>query len=234
MKLRWPWSRNERHPSIAANHEYFKRFDSRKPIECYNFVALDTELTGLDQRNDAIVAIGAVRIEGLQIAAGKNFYSHVRPKRSLPKGSTLIHRLTPDQLEDAPELKRVLPDLVDFIGADLIVGHWIGLDMAFINRAAKRLLHGPLHNPYIDSMKLARVYQERQNRGYYAGIGVGSLSLTALSNTYNLPRFEQHDALGDAFQAACLFLFLVRKLQTLGCRTFADLRLIQTVLGAWY
>jgi len=226
VKIRWPWTRNEVHQSIIANHTHFKRFDQTGPIESYSFVSLDTELTGLRLRHDAIVSIGAVRIERLRIVAGSNFFSYVKPKRSLPKVSTLIHRITPDQLENAPELRRVLPELIEFIGNALLVGHFVSLDMGFINRASKRLLNGTLRNPCVDSMRLAEAYEKRQQGGYYGGVGMtAGYNLNALSRKYSLPRYEQHDALGDAFQTACLFLFLVRKMQSLGCRTLQDLRL---------
>ena len=75
----------------------------------------------MNLRRDAIVSIGAVRIEGLKIITGNNFFSYVRPKRSMPKVSThLIHRITPDQIESAPELRKVLPDFLDFAGQRLV------------------------------------------------------------------------------------------------------------------
>jgi DNA polymerase-3 subunit epsilon len=230
VKLKWPWTRREKHPSIIANHRRFDRFDQTKPIETYQFVSVDTELTGLDLRRDAIVSIGAVRIEGLQIITGNNFFSYVRPKRSMPKVSTLIHRITPDQIEGAPELRRVMPDFVDFVGNALLVGHFIGLDIAFLNRAARRLIGGTLRSPCLDTMKLAQVYEERQRGGHYDRVEVAAgYNLSTLSEKYHLPRFEQHDALGDAFQAACLFVFVVKRMQSLGCRTLRDLHTVSRI-----
>lgn len=223
MDFPWSWFWRAKHPSVVANHARVRRFDKTQPIEAYRFVSLDTELTGFNLHRDAIVSIGAVRIVELRITAGENFFSHVRPKRSLPKASTLIHRITPDDLENAPELKKTLPDFADFLGGDPIIGHFIALDMGFINRAAKRLMNGPLKNPCLDTMKLAKVYQDKlHGEARLPEASRGGLNLTALSEMYGLPAFDQHDALGDAFQAACLFIFLVRRLQTLGCRTFKD------------
>jgi DNA polymerase III subunit epsilon len=227
VKLKWPWFRRDKHPAIIANHRRLERFDQTKPIETYQFVSLDTELTGLELRRDAIVSIGAVRIEGLQIITGNNFFSYVRPKRSMPKVSTLIHRITPDQIESAPELRKVMPDFVDFVGNALLVGHCIALDMAFINRAARTLMGGRVRNPCLDSMKLAQVYEERERVGHYDRVEVAAgYNLKTLSEKYHLPQFEQHDALGDAFQAACLFVFVVKKMQNLGCRTLRDLHTV--------
>jgi len=73
-------------------------------------------------------------------------------------------------------------------------------------------------------MKLAQVYEKRRSESHYDRIEVAArYSLKALSEKYHLPRFEQHDALGDAFQAACLFIFVVKKMQAFGCRTLRDL-----------
>jgi DNA polymerase-3 subunit epsilon len=218
------WKSKKKHPSIIRNHSFFEAIDRNRPIEEYEFVSLDTELTGLNHRKDAIVSIGAVRIRELRIEAGDNFFTYVHPQRSMPKVSTLIHRITPEQIEDAPRLVEVLPDLIDYIGPALLVGHFVDLDMSFLNRASKRLLGGALHNPCVDSMRLAQAYEERKKGSYYDkfSIGVG-YNLGILTKRYNLPVFAEHDALGDAFQAACLFMFLVRKLQEEGRRTLKDL-----------
>jgi DNA polymerase-3 subunit epsilon len=233
VNLNWPWFRRDIHPAIIANHRGLEQFDQSKPIETYEYVSLDTELTGLDLRRDAIVSIGAVRIQSLQIVTGNNFFSYVKPKRSMPKVSTLIHRITPDQIESGPELRKVMPDFVDFLGNSLLVGHFIGLDMAFINRAARKIMGGRLRNPCLDSMTLSQVYEERERGGYYGVVeAAAGYNLKTLSKKYHLPQFEQHDALGDAFQAACLFVFMVRKLQSFGCRTLKDLhRISRSTLG---
>lgn len=224
MKSFLPWKRAEKHPVIELNHKLFEKTDLNRPIEECEFVSLDSELTGLNPRRDAIVSIGAVRITGLRITAGDNFFSYVHPQRSMPKISTLIHRITPEQITDAPRLIDVLPDLVEFIGSALLVGHFIDLDMSFLNRASKRLLGGTLKNPCVDSMKLAQAYEEKKKQSYYDRFNLGvSYNLGNLSKRYGLPSFEEHDALGDAFQAACLFIYLVKRLQAGGCRTLKDL-----------
>jgi DNA polymerase-3 subunit epsilon len=212
------------HPALQLNHDRFERIDRNQPIESFDFVSLDTELTGLNPRTDAIVSIGAVRIRGLRIAAGETFFSYVQPQRSMPKISTLIHRITPGQVEDAPMLRDVLPDLLEYLGPALMVGHYVDLDMSFLNRASNRLLGGTLKNPCVDSMKLAQAFEQRKRQSYYDKFNAGlGYNLGALSKQYDLPVFQEHDALCDAFQAACLFIFLVKRLQAQGCSTLKDL-----------
>ncbi len=184
---------------------------------------MDTELTGLNPRRDEIVSIGAVRIKNLRIVVGDNFFSYVRPAGGLPKDSTLVHRITPEQLKAAPDLGEVLPEFIEFLGSSLVVGHFIPLDLSFLNRASRKLLGGKIKNRWLDTIKLTRGYEETQHHDFYDGVNPGaSYGLTHLAEKHNLPLFAKHDALEDALQTAYLFLFLVRRLRSAGFVTLDD------------
>jgi DNA polymerase III subunit epsilon len=216
-------SKTPKHPALIANAKYFSNFDQSKPINEYDFVSFDTELTGLNPKYDQIVSIGAVRIRNLQIVAGENFYAYVKPSLELPKTTTLIHQITPEQIKDAPALEDVLPDFLEFCADSLLVGHFVSLDMAFLNKEAKKILGGPFHNPCVDSMKLAQTHHESQRkRGQSRFSPILSLNLGSLARQYDLPRFTEHDALEDALQTAYLFLYLVKKLSLEGFKTLKD------------
>lgn len=216
--------RRPQHPVFARQARYFADLDQQRPIDEYEFVVFDTELTGLDPRRDEIVAIGAVRIKGLQILLHDTFHAHVKPQRPLPKNSTLIHRITPEQLAEAPPLMEVLPQFIDYCGKALLVAHHIGLDAAFLNRACRRHYGAPLHNPGLDTMRLARTYTEMRWEQYHDRFRMNvSYNLAALGADYGLPPFTRHDAFEDALQAAYLFLFLVKKMRAEGVVTLKDL-----------
>jgi DNA polymerase-3 subunit epsilon len=211
-------------PIFAENKRYFKTLDQFQPAEDYEFVVFDTELTGLHERQDEIVSIGAVRIKQMRILAGETFYALVKPEKPLPKNSTLIHRITPQQLEAAPPLNEVLPQFIDYCGKALLVGHFVDLDTAFLNRACKRIFGSRLHNPCVDTLRLAQIHMERFGVPYRNKIdGSHSYNLTELSRQYGLPAFVPHDALQDALQTAYLFLFLIRKFQGEGYRTLREI-----------
>ncbi len=218
MLGRAPW-----HPALRESREFFQGFDQDIPLDECEFTVLDTELTGMDHRRDEIVSIGAVRIRGMAIQPGANWYAVVRPS-CLPKTCTLIHRITPSEVEDAPELSDVLPEFADYLGQSLIVGHHVGMDAAFLNRACKRILGGPMANPCLDTMRLAQVYEEERWVSYYDRYNLRvSYNLTDLAVQYGLPSFPAHNALSDAMQTAYLFLFLVRKLRSGYVHTLKDL-----------
>lgn len=214
------------HPVLRECREFFPVMDQELPLSEYGFVVLDTELTGLNARQDEIVSIGAVKLSGLHIRPGDSFYSLVHPKGPMPKLSTLIHRITPQSVEKAPPLRDIMPEFAEFLGSSLIVGHHIGLDMSFLNPASRRILGGSLANPCIDTMRLAQVYQAELWENYYDRYQLNvSFNLTELAKTYGLPVFPSHNALQDALQTAYLFLFLVKKLNKGGIRTLKDLYL---------
>jgi len=221
----WPWTRVPKHPILQKNEEHFSKFDQNGAIDTYEFVVFDTELTGLNPRHDEIISIGAVRIRNLRIVLGDNFFSYVRPAATvLPKDSTLIHRITPQQIQDSPEIAEVLPDFVEYCGNSLLVGHYVALDMAFLNKVLRKHMGGLMRNPCVDSMKLAQAYQEHRVRNSFGGVNIGiSYNLAKLAREYDLPLFAQHDAMEDALQTAYLFLFLIKNLYEAGYFTLKDL-----------
>lgn len=218
-----PWF-SEPHSSLARNHEIFADFDQSCPLSDYDFVVLDTELTGLNKRHDEIVSIGAVRVENLQINLGATFHRYVRPVNLAPGEATLVHKITPGQLENAPLVGDVLPGFVEFCGQSLLVGHFLSIDMYFLNQAAKRELGGTLANPGVDTMRLARGYRGKRHVHQFGGVEhQDSYSLEDLGREFGLPLFSPHDALEDAMQTAYLFLFLIHKLKQGGVTTLKDL-----------
>ena len=211
-------------PLLKANRKYFNGFDREKSLSEYSFVVFDTELTGLATRRGEIVSIGAVKIENLQINLGKTFNTFVRPRRLEHTVATLIHRITPEQLKEAPSVEEVLPEFLNFLGNSLIVGHCIDIDMKFLDKICRRLYGGTLANPTIDTMLLARGYQGKLS-GWFHDHGAidKGYNLRTISQKFQLPVFEEHDALGDAMQTAYLFLYLVKKFRSGGLETLNEL-----------
>lgn len=212
------------HPLISKNQALFSHFDQSRPLAEYTFVVCDTELTGFDLKRDEIISIGAVLIRDLQIDLSATFHRYIKPKNTTHTPATLIHRITPQQLAEAPPLEEVLPAFVEFAGSSLMVGHCLSLDMSFLNRAARMILGGTLSNPGIDTIRMARGYR-RVLSGHFHGEEDWSRSynLESLAKEYQLPTFKAHDAFEDAMQTAYLFLFLLKKFRKGGLLTLKDI-----------
>jgi DNA polymerase III subunit epsilon len=221
----WPWgSSRKKHPSILLNEERLRVFDGSQDMRSYEFVVFDTELTGLDRRHDEIVSMAAIRIRDMRIALDESFHSLVRTKKRDFGEGTFVHRITPQQLRLAPPPDQVLPAFIEFCGDSVMVGHLPELDFAFFHKISRQILGGIPHNPCLDSMELARAYWKLGHKKRIANLPkINSFNLTELSVACRLPLFPAHDALGDALQTACLFLYLVGCLRGLGVTTFRDL-----------
>lgn len=212
------------HPLVQHNNEFFSTFDQACPLTEYTFVVFDTELTGFDLKRDEIISIGAVLIKDLQIDLGSTFHQYIKPQNMQHTEATLIHRITPEQLADAPSLEEVLPDFIKFSDNGLLVGHFVELDVGFLNKAIRRLMGGALANPSIDTIRMARRYRQVLLGPFHMEEDLStSYVLEDLAKEYQLPTFKPHDALEDALQTAYLFLYLLKKFKKGGLVTLKDI-----------
>ncbi len=228
------WFRKQ-HPVLRLNKNFFKDFNQSSPLSEYTFVVCDTELTGLNRRRDEIISIGAVKIIDLRLELNDTFHQYIRPQNLQHTESTLIHRITPEQLRRMPSIEEVLPRFVSFCADALIVGHFVTLDITFLNRFALEVLGGTLSNPTVDTMRLAKGYKEAAFMESHGHTNLTtSYNLSDLTWEFNLPQFKAHDALEDALQTAYLFLFLVKKMKSGRIRTLKDLYQAGRVVGLTY
>ncbi len=207
-------SKKPAHPAIVANNLISVAADRDVPVRNCEFVVFDTELTGLNQRRDEIISIGAVRIRNLRICCGDTFYALIKPQGKLHSASTIIHRITPRELSGAERVENVLPRFVDYCAGAFLVGHHVVLDLSFVNRACQNYLGGVIQSSSLDTMRLAMAYKEALNGPHVDHREKpNSYRLSSLSEEFHLPKFGEHNALQDALQTAYLFLYLVHKLR---------------------
>jgi DNA polymerase-3 subunit epsilon len=210
----WPFGRGAAAPA--------DRLAQLAPAEA-RYVVLDTELTGLDERRDAIVSIGALRMVAGRIVLAERFYREVRPECALTPASIVVHGITPDEVRGLPEIAAPLAEFAAFCGDDVLVGHFVGIDLGFLRTALARAALPPLANPALDTWPL---YQWLAGRGPAGGPGLPRLQdprLPALAAALGVPRCSRHNALGDAFVTAQVFQRLLRRLDRWGVATAREL-----------
>lgn len=158
------------------------------------YTALDLETTGLSTKHDRIIEIGAVKVEKGREAA--SFQTMVNPGRRLEEQVVALTGISDAMLEDAPEAEEVIPRLLEFIGEDVILGHRIIFDFAFIKKAAvnQKLI---FEKEGIDTLGLSRKFLPE----------LESRRLASLCSYFGIPH-EAHRALGDAAAASALYLRL--------------------------
>ncbi len=114
------------------------------------YVCLDIETTGLDPTQDAIIEIGAVRVDQSRVL--EHFSTFVNPGRKLPPFITELTGIRDSDLVGAISPQEAARRLADFCGPRSLIGHNVGFDLGFLQR--QRILH---ENPAIDTFELAGI-----------------------------------------------------------------------------
>ena len=188
------------------------------------FTVLDTELTGLDERRDDIVSIGALHMQGGRIELAPSFQKLINPKALLDGRTVVIHKITPSQLEDMPPIDQVLSSLTEFVAGTVLVGHCLSLDLAFLNRDAKRSRMKPLRNAAVDTLSMYAWLRQRRADHPAFLLDTPRLSLFELAAAFEIPVEEAHTAIGDAYVTAQLFQRFLPFLMEAGVLGLASLR----------
>jgi DNA polymerase-3 subunit epsilon len=104
----------------------------RTPWREARWCALDLELTGLDPRNDDIIAIGAVPIEDGRLILGDSRYTLVRTSRRSEYNAVLMHKLRVPDLAGAPPLESALELVLELLSGRVPVFHTAAVEQTFL------------------------------------------------------------------------------------------------------
>lgn len=196
---------------------------SQASVDRRRFVVVDTELTGLDQKRDEIVSVGAVRMEGGRILVGETFHRMARPEGAMTGKSVVIHGITPSDVEAMPPVAEVLDAFVEWLGDDIVVGHCVSIDVAFLSRDLARFLKRPFPNRAIDTFSLHGWLSGRHVSHPLLAIPAKDLRLSEMAKACGIEAMVAHDALQDAFVTAQILQRLLPLLATAGIVTTEEL-----------
>lgn len=184
------------------------------PLDLGRHVVFDLETTGLrPSHGDAIVAIGAVAIEGGDIAG--SFLTLANPGRRIPVAASRHHGITDADVAGAPRVAEAVERFRAFCGeARLLVAHNAAFDRTALYMAELRDAAPPIHAPVLCSLLAAR----------WLDPAVDDHSLDAACARHGVAApVQRHDALSDASATALLWLRLVERAQRRGIASPAEL-----------
>ncbi len=159
-----------------------------------SIVAIDIETTGLDDRSDAIIEIGALKFNGKRVEA--EWSTLINPGRPISPFITQLTHISNEMVRSAPPIKAVIRQLADFVGDAPVLGHNVGFDLGFLNR------QGILQtNERLDTYDLASFLLPTASR----------YNLNALGQLLGIPFPATHRALDDARVTAAVYQILFEK-----------------------
>lgn len=194
------------------------------PVAECPFTVFDTELSGLNPRKDFIVSFGAVKMTGGTIHAGQEFYRLVKPSGVMTKKSVEIHCITPDELRGESCMEDVLPAFLEFISDSVLLGHFLYIDLRFLNRALKNMCRSGLRNPAIDTHNIHEWLNENspEFKRHFNGMSLKT-DLFSVAERYGIVVDVAHNALNDAYITAQLFQRFLYFLEQNGIHSLRDL-----------
>jgi len=176
------------------------------PLEGLLYTAFDLETTGLDPKEDAIIALGAVHLLGSRVLRHEVYEALVDPGRPIPKASTEVHGLTWEMLKGKPRLEEVLPAFRAFLEGSVLVAHNGAFDMAFLRKV------GIDQPPLVDTLLLAHLlFPDLKDH-----------RLERLAERFGVPVLGRHTALGDALMTAEVYARMIPLLKERGFRTLGQ------------
>lgn len=156
-----------------------------------NFVCVDLETTGLNPKTDRIIEIGMVKVREGKIV--DQFSSLINPRQQLEERIEQITGITQKELENQPLQKEILPQILEFLEEDVLLGHRVLFDYSFLKRAFTNEKI-PFERKGIDTLKIARkVVADCESK-----------SLPKLCSHYGI-EYHPHRALSDALATVELY-----------------------------
>jgi DNA polymerase-3 subunit epsilon len=197
--------------------------DIKAPIREVRYAVIDTELTGLNEKIDSIVSIGALHIFKARIELGYTFYRLVKPRTAMGTEGILIHEITPAEVEEEPEIDLLLKDFLSFCENCVLVGHCITIDLSFLNKEVNRILKSSIANPVLDTADLYRWLWGRWSSDPHFSLAPGFADLYQMARQFGIEAEGAHNAVQDALITAQLFQRFIPWIEKSGIQNLEEL-----------
>jgi len=192
--------------------------DMGTPLADVTFCVLDLETTGASPATCAITEVGAIKVRGGECLG--TFQTLVNPQTEIPFFITVLTGITMSMVVPAPTIGEVLPNLLEFAGDSVIVGHNVRFDLSFLQAALTAEGYPRLDHRWVDTCALARRLVRDE---------VPDCRLSTLADRMRLAHQPCHRALADALATADLLHALLERAGTIGVLGLDDLIELPTI-----
>ncbi len=186
-------------------------------------VAVDLETTGYEAETEEIIEIGAIRVtvssDGA-VTLGERFLTFADPGRPLTPPILRLTGIRDDELRDAPSSREAVALFVAFAfrdGAPSFIGHNVGFDVSFLERAGM-----PIGAATLDTAELASILLPSAT----------SYALQRLAADAAIVPDAAHRALDDAITSALVLGHLARVARELPALVLSEIGALSELLGS--
>ena len=184
------------------------------PLADVTFVVVDLETTGSSPAGSQITEVGAVKVCGGQVLG--EFQTLVRPASPIPPFISVRTGITNAMVADAPSIRTVLPEFLQFAAGSVLVAHNAGFDVSFLKAAAAETGHPWPGFAVIDTVRLARQLVHKDEAPNH--------KLASLARLFGAATTPDHRALHDARATVDVLHGLIERVGNLGVHTLEELQ----------
>ncbi|MEO0453127.1 MAG: 3'-5' exonuclease [Verrucomicrobiota bacterium] len=173
------------------------------PLQDCRFAAIDFESAGIQPgASEAPVQIGIAVMQGLQFQPEDSFRSYLRCDQEITWSAAKVHGITKDDLQSAPTIMSIWPDVRKRLEGAVIVAHGAGTEKRFL-----RVFPTHSFGPWLDTVSLSRrCYPDAKSHRLGDLIQAMSLEEEMASEC---PEWKWHDALYDSIASLSLLRYLI-------------------------
>lgn len=133
-----------------------KRINKGKSLYAFpdSYTVIDIETSGFSPERCEIIEISALKVRNNVIT--DVFQQLIKPKHPIDRFITELTGINNTMVKNCPDIKEVLPDFVDFIGDDILMGYNVHFDINFLYDNMLKHFGFYLTNDFVDVLRLSR------------------------------------------------------------------------------
>lgn len=172
-----------------------------------NFVAIDTETTGLKPGGHDIIEIAAIKF--INYRPVEILHTYLKPRKQIPEDASAVNGITDDMVANAPTFSEIKPSLQEFIGDLPIVAHNAPFDINFLYVSGLNLdsHNGKVYDTLDLSKKKVRACDGQKLEDYKLG---------TICEELNIGCTSYHNAAADTLACGLLFVDILKIIKETG------------------
>jgi DNA polymerase-3 subunit epsilon len=193
--------------------------DLTAPHRRTRYVVVDIEASGLDQKQDRLISIGAVAVNGGMIDMLDAFEVVVRQDEVSDNANILIHGIGASAQREGVDPAEALLDFLEYAGKAPLVAYHAFFDQGMIDAASKRHLGFRPEFAWHDlAWLLPELFSKRID---------GIVGLDTWLGQFQIGNYRRHNAVSDCLATAQLLQIVMSRASAIGLDSSRQLLLAE-------